>query len=180
VANKRARQALRRQMPSVEVPDSMAGIRVPDPARLFMAIGRNDLPGTTPAKRDGVRRLAAASLLCLLQQDDQFPADGTVDDLIAWAELYASHNPSGLPSGPNWQAATRQLDELLEALGLPDGWALFEAIGRDSLPGSTAHGRAAVRTPPRRRCLPPTRRQGSLSQSLNPRPRHSFAPPRPR
>jgi hypothetical protein len=125
----------------------MENIRVPDPASLFMAIGRNDLPGATPAERDGVRRLAAVSLLCLLEQDGQVLPDGvgTVDDLIAWAELYASHNPSGLPSGPNWEAATRQLDELLEALGLPDGWALFEAIGRDSLPGATPADRAAAR-----------------------------------
>jgi hypothetical protein len=112
-----------------------------------MAVGRNELPGATVAERDGVRRLAAASLLLLVEQQAQLPPGGvgTVEEMIVWAEQYVSLNPNGPPPGADWQPATQQLDELLKALGLPDHWALFDAIGRDELPGATIEERAAVR-----------------------------------
>ncbi len=39
----------------------------------------------------------------------------------------------------------QHLEELLAALRLPNIWALFEAIGRDELPGSTADERTEIR-----------------------------------
>jgi hypothetical protein len=41
--------------------------------------------------------------------------------------------------------AEQHLDELLAALRLPNIWALFDAIGRDALPGESADERAELR-----------------------------------
>jgi len=108
---------------------------------------RNDLPGATPAERAAVRRLAAAYLLWFAERYGQFPpgAAGTIDDQIDRAERYVRQNPGGPPRHDASREAEQNLDELLAALQLPNIWALFDAIGRDTLPGLTADERAETR-----------------------------------
>lgn len=120
---------------------------LPEPGDLLVAVGRNDLPGATPAERGAVRRLAAAYLLWYAERYGQFPpgAAGTIDEQIERAEDYVRQNPGGPPSREVRQVAEQHLEELLAALRLPNIWALFEAIGRDELPGSTADERTEIR-----------------------------------
>jgi uncharacterized protein (DUF3820 family) len=120
---------------------------LPEPGELLVAVGRNDLPGATPAERAAVRRLAAAYLLWFAERYGQFPpgAAGTIDDQIDRAERYVRQNPGGPPRREASREAEQNLDELLAALQLPNIWALFDAIGRDTLPGLTADERAETR-----------------------------------
>jgi hypothetical protein len=94
-----------------------------------------------------VRRLAAAYLLWYAERYGQFPpgAAGTIDEQIERAELYVKQNPGGPPRSEVRQVAEQHLDELLAALRLPNIWALFDAIGRDALPGETVDERAEIR-----------------------------------
>jgi len=94
-----------------------------------------------------VRQLAAAYLLWYAERYGQCPpgAAGTIEEQIERAERYVQQNPGGPPSRKVRQVAEKNLDELLAALRLPNIWALFDAIGRDALPGETAEERAEFR-----------------------------------
>jgi hypothetical protein len=129
------------------VPRRQAWRDLPEPGDLLVAVGRSDLPGATPGERGAVRRLAAAYLLWYAERHGQFPpgAAGTIDEQIERAELYVKQNPGGPPRSELRQVAEQHLDELLAALRLPNIWALFDAIGRDALPGETADERAEIR-----------------------------------
>ena len=129
------------------VPQRQPWRDLPEPGDLLVLVGRNDLPGATPAERGAVRRLAAAYLLWYAERYGQFPpgAAGTINDQIERAELYVKQNPGGPPRSELRRVAEQHLDELLTALRLPNIWALFDAIGRDALPGETADERAEIR-----------------------------------